>query len=125
MLSPGTFLPHFLLHSVLTPNASDRGIPFSRVFAKVHARLDVPLAALGLTTALVIIFGCIFLGSDSAFNAIVSASVVCLGLSYAIPPAIHCLRGRNRLPESRPFKLPLLLGWTVNLVSYSQSLKAC
>ena len=63
-----------------------------------------------------IIFGCIFLGSSSAFNAIISASVVALGVSYAIPPAIHCLRGRNRLPETRPFKLHPVLGWIVNLV---------
>ncbi|KAJ9134271.1 Choline transport protein [Pleurostoma richardsiae] len=96
--------------------ARDRGLPFSRVFAKVHPGLDVPLYALIWTTAWVIIFGCIFLGSSSAFNAIVSASVVALGVTYAIPPAINCLRGRRMLPETRPFKLPGWLGWTVNLV---------
>lgn len=68
--------------------ARDGGLPFSRFFAKVHPRLDVPLNALYLTTALVIVFGCIFLGSSSAFNAIISASVVALGITYAIPPAV-------------------------------------
>lgn len=53
--------------------ARDRGLPFSKVFAKVHPKLDLPLNSLILTTALVVIFGCIFLGSSSAFNAIVSA----------------------------------------------------
>lgn len=97
--------------------ARDGGLPFSRVFAKVHRGLDVPLNALILTTVLVIIFGCIFLGSSSAFNAIVSASVVALGITYAIPPAINCLRGRRMLPSTRPFVLPGIWGWVANLVS--------
>lgn len=96
--------------------ARDRGLPFSRVFAQIHPSLHVPVNALLWTSAWVIIFGCVFLGSSSAFNAIVSASVVCLGVTYAIPPTIHCLRGRSLLPESRPFKLPGALGWILNLV---------
>ncbi|KIW62116.1 hypothetical protein PV05_02163 [Exophiala xenobiotica] len=96
--------------------ARDRGLPASKFFAKVDKRLDVPLNALWLTLILVIIFGCIFLGSSSAFNAIVSASVVALGITYAIPPAINCLRGRKMLPESRAFILPNWLGWTCNLI---------
>ena len=51
----------------------------------------------------------------SAFNAILSASVVALGVSYAIPPAINCLRGRKMLPP-RPFILPGPLGWMCNLL---------
>ncbi|EKD20171.1 uncharacterized protein L3040_004041 [Drepanopeziza brunnea f. sp. 'multigermtubi'] len=96
--------------------ARDGGLPVSRVFARVHPRLSLPLNALYLNVALVIIFGCIFLGSSSAFNAIISASVVALGVSYGIPIAINCLRGRSILPESRPFKLNGLLGWTANLI---------
>lgn len=99
----------------------DGGLPASRFFAKVHGRLQVPLNALWLTLILVIIFGCIFLGSSSAFNAIVSASVVALGITYAIPPAINCLRGRKMLPASRPFVLPSWLGWTCNLVGSPHS----
>lgn len=97
--------------------ARDRGLPFSRVFAKIHPGLDVPLNALIWTTAWVIIFGCVFLGSSSAFNAITAASVVALGVTYAIPPAINVMRGRKMLPDSRAFKLPEWLGWLTNLVS--------
>ena len=97
--------------------ARDGGLPFSRLLAKVHKRLDVPLNALILTAILVVIFGCIFLGSSSAFNAIVSASVVALGITYAIPPAINCLRGRRMLPGTRAFILPGPTGWICNLVS--------
>ncbi|KAL9101453.1 MAG: hypothetical protein Q9163_003284 [Psora crenata] len=95
--------------------ARDGGLPFSRIFAHVHGHWGLPLNALILTTVLVIIFGCIFLGSSSAFNAIISASVVALGLSYALPPAIHCLRGRKMLPP-RPFILPGPIGWFANVL---------
>ncbi|KFY71633.1 hypothetical protein V499_08222 [Pseudogymnoascus sp. VKM F-103] len=95
--------------------ARDGGLPASRFFAKVHPRLDLPLNALYLTTALVVVFGCIFLGSSSAFNAIISASVVALGVSYGIPIAINCLRGRKMLGP-RPFVLPDWLGWIANLI---------
>jgi len=96
--------------------ARDRGLPFSSVFAKVHPTLDVPLNALLWTTAWVVIFGLIFLGSSSTFNAITAASVVALGVSYGIPPAINVLRGRKMLPEDRAFKLPGPIGWIFNIV---------
>ena len=116
--------PKFAAVSIMTTSsrmvyafARDRGLPASSFFAKVNNRLNVPLNALWLTLIVVIIFGCIFLGSSSAFNAIVSASVVALGITYAIPPLINCLRGRKMLPESRAFILPGPLGWICNLVS--------
>ncbi|KAL9003092.1 MAG: hypothetical protein Q9188_004012 [Gyalolechia gomerana] len=51
----------------------------------------------------------------SAFNAIISASVVTLGLSYAMPIAINCLRGRKMLGP-RPFVLPEAFAWIANLL---------
>ncbi|KAG9642154.1 amino acid transporter, partial [Aureobasidium melanogenum] len=96
--------------------ARDRGLPFSRFFAKVHPGLDVPVNALALTLGLVIIFGCIFLGSSSAFNAITSASVVALSITYAIPIACNVLQGRKGLPADRPFILPSWFGWFANLL---------
>ncbi|KEF51922.1 uncharacterized protein A1O9_11911 [Exophiala aquamarina CBS 119918] len=102
--------------------ARDGGLPASKYLARVHRKLVVPLNALIFTAILVIIFGCIFLGSTSAYNAIVSASVVALGVTYAIPPAINCLRGRKMLPESRPFILPSALGWVCNLVGIAYTI---
>ncbi|WPH03423.1 amino acid permease [Acrodontium crateriforme] len=96
--------------------ARDRGLPFSKFFSRVHPTLDVPLEALGFTFGVVIIFGCIFLGSTAAFNAITSASVVALGVSYGIPVAINLLRGRKMLPTTRAFVLPAWFAWTANIV---------
>ncbi|KAL8724649.1 MAG: hypothetical protein Q9181_006734 [Wetmoreana brouardii] len=95
--------------------ARDGGLPASRIFAKVHPTLELPLNSLLLTNACVVIFGCIFLGSSSAFNAIISASVVALGVSYALPIAINCLRGRRMLGQ-RPFVLPEAFAWFANLL---------
>jgi amino acid transporter len=76
----------------------------------------VPLESLGFTIAVVVVFGLIFLGSSSAFNAIVSASVVALGLTYGIPVAINCARGRKMLPPTRAFQMPEPLAWFANLL---------
>ncbi|KAJ5504996.1 Amino acid/polyamine transporter I [Penicillium fimorum] len=115
----------FAIVSVMTTSsrmifafARDGGLPASRFFAKVHPTLKLPLNALILSVVVVIAFGCIFLGSTSAFNAIISASVVALDLSYGIPIAINCLQGRKCLPE-RKWKLPNALGWFVDLVALS------
>lgn len=51
----------------------------------------------------------------SAFNAIVSSSVVMLDIAYGIPIAINCMRGRNMIPE-RHFVLPNVVGWIANMV---------
>jgi len=45
--------------------ARDGGLPASKFFMKVSPKEEMPLNALILTTVLVVIFGCIFLGSSS------------------------------------------------------------
>ena len=101
---------------MLAAFARDGGLPFSHLLSRVHPKLDVPLESLALTVAVVVIFGCIFLGSTSAFNAIVSASVVALGVSYAMPVAINLLRGRRMLPATRHFVLPEWFAWPANII---------
>lgn len=95
--------------------ARDGGVPWSPFFSKVHPRLGQPLNALMLAAGLTILFGLILIGSSSAFNALISASVVALGVSYAIPIAINVFRGRKMLPP-RAFAMPNWLGWIANLV---------
>ena len=95
--------------------ARDGGLPASPLWWKVDSRLGVPLNALYLNIVVVIIFGCIYLGSTVAFNAIIAASVVALGVSYGIPVAISMAQFRRKLPE-RAFALPEWLGWTANTI---------
>ena len=51
----------------------------------------------------------------SAFNAIISAAVVSLDLSYAMPILVNCLQGRRALPE-RKWKIPNTIGWVIDMV---------
>ncbi|KAL8688197.1 MAG: hypothetical protein Q9224_004945, partial [Gallowayella concinna] len=75
--------------------ARDGGLPFSRIFAKIRKE--------------------VLLMVSSAFNAIISASVVALGVSYAMPIAINCVRGRKMLGQ-RAFVLPEGFAWFANLL---------
>ena len=95
--------------------ARDGGLPASQLWWKVHPKLGVPLNALYLNVVVVVVFGCIYLGSSVAFNAIIAASVVALGVSYGIPVAISLASFRRKLPE-RSFALPEWLGLTANII---------
>ena len=101
--------------------ARDGGLPASRLWWKMHPGLQVPLNALLLNVAVVVIFGCIYLGSSVAFNAIISASVTALGVSYGIPVALSMAQLRKKLPE-RAFALPEWLGWTANTLGLAYTI---
>ncbi|KAK8849460.1 hypothetical protein IAR55_004793 [Kwoniella newhampshirensis] len=99
--------------------ARDGGLPFSRIFAIMN-RNGVPIPSVLLTTVLVIIFGCVYLGSSAALNAILSSSVVFLNISYSIPILLVLVRGRHILrPPSLPeptWTLGPILGPVCNVV---------
>lgn len=97
--------------------ARDNGLPGSSYLSKVNKPLGVPLNALILCTVADVLIGCLYLVSSSALNAILSASVVALGVSYGFPIAINMCQGRRGLPDDRPYKLPGLLGWAANAVA--------
>ncbi|KAN0060549.1 hypothetical protein ACQY0O_007004 [Thecaphora frezii] len=78
--------------------ARDRGLPWCYgplQFERIHKTLQVPLQAMTMTTAWVVVFGCIYLGSNSALNAILSSSVVLLQASYCLPILLVLVRGRK------------------------------
>ena len=104
--------------------ARDGGLPASPLWWKIHPRLGVPLNALYLNMVVVVIFGCIFLGSTVAFNAIIAASITALGVSYGIPVALNVVALRRKLPE-RAFKLPSWLGWTANIIGLASISDMC
>ncbi|KAH7090510.1 choline transport protein [Paraphoma chrysanthemicola] len=107
--------------------ARDRGLPAHRWLAKVHPRLDVPLNAHFVSCVIVAIMGCLYLASLTAFNSMITACIVLLYLSYAIPVICLLIRGRSNIKPG-PFWLGsiglfsniVLLMWTLfTLVMYS------
>ncbi|KAK6369786.1 hypothetical protein LTS17_009236 [Exophiala oligosperma] len=99
--------------------ARDKGLPFSNFFGHVHPTLRIPLNALLLITAVVLLLQLINIGSTTAFFAILSLNTLALYLSYLIPILfwmIHKLRGFP-VPYG-PFKLPRGLGLPINLFAF-------
>lgn len=102
--------------------ARDGGMPFSKHFERISPTFGAPVAGLLWCFVWDIVLGLIFLGSTNAFNAIISAAVVCFTITYAIPPGINMLRGRRMLPENRSFKLPNTVGYICNAAGVAWAL---
>ncbi|KAJ8132092.1 hypothetical protein O1611_g1533 [Lasiodiplodia mahajangana] len=94
--------------------ARDGGLPASHIFQHISKRHGIPVNGLCLSALMTGLLGCIFLVSATAFNAISSASVATLSLSYTLPIIVHCIQGRDKLPP-RAFTLPPTVGWVVNI----------
>ncbi|KAF2116716.1 choline transport protein-like protein [Lophiotrema nucula] len=107
--------------------ARDRGLPGHQWLSKVDKKLDVPVIAHFVSCVLVAIVGCLYLASYTAFNSMITACIVLLYVSYAIPIVCLLIKGRNNINHG-PFWLGpiglvsniVLLMWTVfTLVMYS------
>ncbi|PGH10534.1 hypothetical protein AJ80_07477 [Polytolypa hystricis UAMH7299] len=107
--------------------ARDRGLPFHKYLSKVDKRLDVPFIAHAFSCTIVGLLGLLYLGSSTAFNSMVTACIVLLYISYAIPIICLLIRGRNNIPHGPfwlgPFGLAaniIVLAWTLfTIVMYS------
>jgi choline transport protein len=96
--------------------ARDNATPFSDYFAQVHPTLNCPVRATVAMSALVTCIGCIYVGSTTAFQALISSFIVLSTLSYfgAILP--HVLTGRRNIVPG-PFYMGKTLGMVVNILS--------
>ncbi|KAG5925656.1 hypothetical protein E4U42_004086 [Claviceps africana] len=99
----------------------DGGFPLRRHLARVlPAPFHTPLWSLVWSAACSALFGCLYLGSDVAFNSLIATGVLLLYFSYAIPVVLVLVRGRSAFRHG-PFWCPVLgcvsnlvmLGWTV------------
>ncbi|KAL1970241.1 hypothetical protein VTN77DRAFT_5401 [Rasamsonia byssochlamydoides] len=107
--------------------ARDRGLPGHRWLSQIHPILDVPWIAHTVSCFIVSVLGLLYLGSTTAFNSMVTACIVLLYISYAIPIICLLIKGRNNIPHG-PFWLGpiglicnwIVLAWTLfTLVLYS------
>jgi len=78
----------------------------STPFTKIHPTLKVPTWSILFVSGWVVVFGLIFLGSSAALNAILSASVVLVQISYIITIALVLFRGNSVLePPGYPRRI--------------------
>lgn len=99
--------------------ARDGGIPGVKWWGPVNRYLKVPLNAMMLSMVVEIVLGCIYFGSETAFNAFSSAGVIFLTVSYAIPIAASLRGGRKDVNQGK-FSLGKL-GVFCNIVSLCMS----
>ncbi|KAK6812577.1 hypothetical protein RU639_011669 [Aspergillus parasiticus] len=107
--------------------ARDNGLPGSKYLSQVHPTLLVPVWSHLVSTMIVSILGCLYLGSYTAFNSMVTAAVVLLYASYSSPVICLLIKGRSNIQHG-PFWLGVLgrccnyvlLAWLLfSLVMYS------
>lgn len=107
--------------------ARDRGLPGSTYLARVHPKMGIPFWAHTASCFIVALLGLLYIGSTTAFNSMVTACIVLLYISYAIPVVLLLMKGRDNIKHG-PFWLGnyglaaniVLLAWTAfTLVMYS------
>lgn len=81
--------------------ARDRALVLSGAIGTIHPALGVPVWALIANAFVVFVMGCVYLGSNAAFNAIVATSVILMHLTFAIAAGLKMYRQRSAqlLPE--------------------------
>lgn len=96
--------------------ARDNATPFAGYFSQIHPTLNCPVRATLAMSGLVTCLGCIYVGSTTAFQALISSFIVLSSLSYfgAILPHVLSSR-RNMVPG--PFYMGQKLGMVVNIVA--------
>ena len=85
--------------------ARDDGLPPSRSFARMPLKLGTPPFAHALYCVIVALLGPWCLGSSTALNSMVTASLVLLYVSYTIPVVCLLISGRGNTRHE-----PLWLG---------------
>ncbi|KAF4986134.1 hypothetical protein FGRMN_10971 [Fusarium graminum] len=101
--------------------AEDNAFPWSLRLLEIDHKLQIPLNFIYAIMVVEVIIGLISLGSELAYNAIVSGAGVCYALAYAIPVTVTLVRGRSILPSRPHFDLGRW-GYFVNYIAVAWAL---
>jgi amino acid transporter len=103
--------------------ARDSAAPFSKYFTHVDTKLQTPVRAVVIVTVLEMLLGLIYLGNSTAFNAILSMSILGMYASYLLPIVYMLVYGRKNLEQNKygPFRLGgfgpavnmIAIGWLI------------
>lgn len=87
-----------------------KGRTIQRLFGRlalIHPFLRVPHWSVFISHLFVAIIGCVLVGSTTAFNAIITACICLLLISYAIPTVILLCKGKRKFYERIALEVPL------------------
>ncbi|KAH8897911.1 amino acid permease [Thozetella sp. PMI_491] len=93
--------------------ARDGATPLPRVLGKVNHKLGMPMWATLVTAVLVTVVGCIYVGSTTAFNALVGSFILLSSSSLLAAILPNLLTGRKNIRYG-PFHLKGWLGYALN-----------
>jgi choline transport protein len=98
--------------------ARDDAVPAPRFWSHVDKRLKIPVRMILLVFLLQLLLGFIYLGSTTAFNAVLSMAVLGMYLSYALPIVYMLFYGRGTdKVQPAPFRMGHKTGAVVNVVA--------
>ena len=93
----------------------DNATPMSEYFAVIDPTFESPLRATVAVSVITSFLGCIYIGSSTAFSALIGSYIVLSTLSYAGAVLPHVLTGRKTIVPG-PFHLGKA-GFAVNILS--------
>ncbi|CAG8908874.1 unnamed protein product [Penicillium egyptiacum] len=96
--------------------ARDEGLPLSKIWARVNPKLGSPFNAQLCVAVIVGLLGCIYLGSSTAFNAMMSSAVTINNFAYLVPILTNVLLFRRTMHRG-PFFMGQKFGMTVNIIA--------
>lgn len=114
-LGVGTWFDTMTCSRLTYALARDKAYIFPTYFNNVNPRYKVPVRAVWVSAVIVGAIGAIYIGSVSAFNAIIGGCVIFINWSYIIPVIWLMIYGRDRLGP-RPFNLGKF-GYPVNIIA--------
>ncbi len=92
---------------------SDRAKTDNNSFSHVDSKRKVPVRAAYLCWAIIAILGCIYVGSSTAFNALIGSNIVLANISYGFPIFLLFAGRRTHMAPST-FPLGRFLGPLIN-----------
>ncbi|KAK7223078.1 hypothetical protein V2G26_011081 [Clonostachys chloroleuca] len=98
--------------------ARDGVLPYSQYWDAIHPVAEVPVNAILLSASFISIYGLLFLGSSTAFSAMVSAAIIFVQTSIVLPQAVLLFRGRDQVLPPRYMNLGKF-GVVVNALAVS------
>ncbi|KAJ3580470.1 hypothetical protein NPX13_g87 [Xylaria arbuscula] len=91
--------------------ARDGGLPYSDWIGIIHPKFQMPMNSTILCAIVISVYGLIYIGSTTAFNSFVNASILVLNVSYVVPQAVVLWQGRERVLPPRELNLGRLGPW--------------